>query len=818
MKRFILGLFTLGFTVVGFAQSNSNVTSVGLRPSPEVLEKAMRNATQFDNKHVNLKQQVQPGYNAGSRGSRALSFDTLGTAENAFTVLDGAVNRVASEQATNSVVFIHRANSVVDPGTNVAQYKYDISKNGGNSWTIDLGPLTPTLENFDTAGRFPQIALYNPTGNTNPDESYVVYYGTWLPYGGTGSGRTWDGVVTGVAKTDDDPASYTENIQRPNNGDINIAKSLCNGLPGEFWSINYSTLPTDSTAINDLLVSKGVWNNTTNDVDWTHTRLNIPMVIQTNGGSPLASASIAFDPTGMMGWIGFLGDVTLDDDSTLNPVFYRTVDGGANWTGPIAVNLKNFENVKNGLTIDTIPTSGFDADLVVDANGNPHYAFVVGTNAGTGYSIATGAQGGSAGLKIYDITYNPNVSAECQWQAIYIDDIETLRGTLSSGGGADFSEDNRPQVSRSEDGNIIFIGWSDSDGSLTGGENTLPNFKGRMLNIQTGLGTPVVNFTEADAVWSGSALLPSVSPTFITSGSTYTVPTVFLEFNTVSGNSTDPAQFYYIKDIKFTSADFTQALGADVPTITLLGDNPQYVYLGESYTEAGATADDCNDGDLTSAIVVDASAVNTNSRNTYTVVYNVTDSDNNTATEERQVIVNTEPDAKFGFTLGAVANQPLAVQFRDSSLYNPTAWQWNFGDGTGSANRNPIKTYTAAGTYNVCLTARNIYNNAPFNKPADQECQTIVVTSIEEKAIANSFNIYPNPSKGIFNIELKSPEYKNASIEVYNVLGEKITAATVNVNAKSNFRLDMSNHANGVYMVKFITEKGTASKSISLVQ
>lgn len=815
MKRFILGLFTLGFSVVGFSQSKSNVTSMGFKPSPAAVEKAMLNATQFNNKHIQLKQQVQPGQNAGSRGSRALTFDTLGTAENAFTVLDGAVNRVAALEATNSVIFIHRANSLVDPNTNVAQYKYDISKDGGSSWTIDLGPLTPTLENFDTAGRFPQVALYNPTGNTDADESYLVYYGTWLPYGGTGSGRTWDGVVTGVAKTDDDPASYTEDIQRPNDGDINIAKSLVNGLPGEFWAINFSTLPNDSNAINDLLLSHGVWNSATNNVDWTHNKLNVPMVVQANGGSPISTASIAFDPTGMKGWIAFLGDVTFDEDSTLNPVFYQTIDGGVNWTGPTQVTLSNFQNIKDGLTIDTIATSAFDADLVVDANGNPHYAFVVGSSGVNGYSIATAAQGGgSAGLKIYDITYNPNVSVECQWQAIFIDDIQTLRGTLSSGGGADFTEDNRPQVSRSEDGNIIFIGWSDSDATLTGGENTLPNFKGRMLNIQTGLGTPVVNFTEADAVWSGSALLPSVSPTFFVNGNTYTIPTVFLEFNTVSGNSTDPAQFYYIKDIQFTDSDFTQALGADVPTLTLLGDNPQYVYLGETYTESGATADDCNDGDLTSSVIIDASAVNTNSRNTYTVTYNVTDSDNNTATAERQVIVNTEPDAKFGFTFGT----GLSVQFKDSSLYNPTAWQWNFGDGSGSANRNPTKTYSAAGTYEVCLTARNNYNSAPFNKPADQECQTIVVTSIEEKAIANSFVIYPNPSKGIFNIELTSPEYKNAKVEVYNVLGEVITSANINVNAKSNFRLDMSNQANGVYVVKFITEKGSAAKSISLVQ
>ena len=47
-------------------------------------------------------------------------------------------------------------------------------------------------------------------------------------------------------------------------------------------------------------------------------------------------------------------------------------------------------------------------------------------------------------------------------------------------------------------GKVIFVGWSDSDASLTGGENTLPNFKGRMFDVQNNLATAVINFTEND--------------------------------------------------------------------------------------------------------------------------------------------------------------------------------------------------------------------------------------------------------------------------------------------------------------------------------
>ena len=59
-------------------------------------------------------------------------------------------------------------------------------------------------------------------------------------------------------------------------------------------------------------------------------------------------------------------------------------------------------------------------------------------------------------------------------------------------------------------------------------------------------------------------------------------------------------------------------------------------------------------------------------------------------------------------TLGTV---PLIVNFTDMSSNNPTSWQWDFGDGNTSSERNPIHTYNNIGSYSVALSVSNVYGN-----------------------------------------------------------------------------------------------------------
>jgi len=88
-----------------------------------------------------------------------------------------------------------------------------------------------------------------------------------------------------------------------------------------------------------------------------------------------------------------------------------------------------------------------------------------------------------------------------------------------------------------------------------------------------------------------------------------------------------------------TASDYVEP-DTTAPVITILGNNPEYVLKNETYTDAGATAEDDVDGNITGDIVTD-NQVDTSYSGQYAVYYTVKDSAGNSTTEKRTVIVHT---------------------------------------------------------------------------------------------------------------------------------------------------------------------------------
>jgi beta propeller repeat protein len=88
------------------------------------------------------------------------------------------------------------------------------------------------------------------------------------------------------------------------------------------------------------------------------------------------------------------------------------------------------------------------------------------------------------------------------------------------------------------------------------------------------------------------------------------------------------------------------------------------------------------------------------------------------------------PIANFSAS-STCGNAPLYVRFTDNSTGTPTAWNWDFGDGTNSTEQNPEHTYSTAGNYTVTLTTGS----------ADGTDTKIVMNYIFVKKVPSATNV-----------------------------------------------------------------------------
>jgi uncharacterized delta-60 repeat protein len=71
----------------------------------------------------------------------------------------------------------------------------------------------------------------------------------------------------------------------------------------------------------------------------------------------------------------------------------------------------------------------------------------------------------------------------------------------------------------------------------------------------------------------------------------------------------------------------------------------------------------------------------------------------------------------------------------------------------------------------------------------------------------DKINFYPNPSNGIFTINLENVNDKYETIEVYNLLGEKVFSETIE--NRANLTIDLSQFSSGYYIAKVKNEEKT---------
>ena len=110
-----------------------------------------------------------------------------------------------------------------------------------------------------------------------------------------------------------------------------------------------------------------------------------------------------------------------------------------------------------------------------------------------------------------------------------------------------------------------------------------------------------------------------------------------LQFN---GEDNNNAVTAYIDNI---ASSYVAPADTTAPVITLVGDDPVAITVGDAYVDAGATATDDVDGDITANIVVGGDTVDVNTAGQYIITYNVSDAAGNAATEVTRTVNVNDP-------------------------------------------------------------------------------------------------------------------------------------------------------------------------------
>ena len=184
--------------------------------------------------------------------------------------------------------------------------------------------------------------------------------------------------------------------------------------------------------------------------------------------------------------------------------------------------------------------------------------------------------------------------------------------------------------------------------------------------------------------------------------------------------------------------------------------------------------------------------------------------------EDSTFTVSIHPDAVAAIsvdtanaTIGAtdwMANWSTAGTTGADSIYV------EFSNGTSSNDTSGTVTFTAnnAGeTVTVIAFGPCSSDTASFTFDVNQ-------ISVDEDFLNGTLSIYPNPTRGLFNVEFATATATNVEISIVNMVGQVISNEVVTVNGLYNNQFDLSDESAGVYFIKFTTDEGVLTERITV--
>ena len=175
----------------------------------------------------------------------------------------------------------------------------------------------------------------------------------------------------------------------------------------------------------------------------------------------------------------------------------------------------------------------------------------------------------------------------------------------------------------------------------------------------------------------------------------------------------------------------------------------------------------------------------------------------------KQIVVSANPDCDFSIS-DEYVNGHRGFKFTPIEGGLPH-YRWRFGEGGTSSSDEPVYQYLNDGSYSVTLFARNAAG-CECEKTISNEVKDVV--SIGDNELTG-VNVYPNPTTGMLRVDL--PGQGDYTIEVLNVIGKVIFTKEVS-NATDNLELNLSENANGIYLIKITSNNKSKTVKVNLLK
>jgi hypothetical protein len=176
--------------------------------------------------------------------------------------------------------------------------------------------------------------------------------------------------------------------------------------------------------------------------------------------------------------------------------------------------------------------------------------------------------------------------------------------------------------------------------------------------------------------------------------------------------------------------------------------------------------------------------------------------DNDTVRETGIIIRTTRP---LDFDVLGFGN--LEVGFVSSRRHDTVSW--DFG-GLGTANGDSVVfTFPQVDTFEVCMEVISSCGGGTLCKMVYAN----TVSTVDWDAFEKRVSVYPNPTKGIFQVNAPALTTGHWSMTVTNSTGQDVMMREVK---RENETFDLSHLAKGIYFIKLNSDRGTVYRRIIL--